>query len=305
MRITLRQLELFIEVAKIGHLTQVAKLFGLSQSAVSMSLKELESILGCKLFERVQKRLVLNERGRALFTEVEPLIYRLKDIETEFMSQENKGQLIVGASTTIADYILPHVICEYMEQYPEVKLQLKIGNTSEIIEKVERGEVDMGYIEGEVESALCKRSIVGKDELVVVTADKELAKKKEHFIDTLLDYKWILREEGSGTKSEFIRKLGKFAADLNIYLELRHTEAIKNVLKEVPQSLSCVSQIAVKKELESGELFRVKIKGFDFTREFFAIHHKNKYQSELFKKFTLFTRSKFALMLGGEYAQSL
>lgn len=302
MRITLRQLELFIEVAKIGHLTQVAKNFGLSQSAVSMSLKELESILGCKLFERVQKRLVLNEKGRAFFAEVEPLVYRLRDIETEFMSQENRGQLIIGASTTIADYILPHIVCEYMERYPEVKLQLRIGNTAEITQKVESGEVDVGYIEGEVNSPLCSIATVGRDELVVVTADKELAKKKEHFIDTLLGKKWILREEGSGTKSEFIKKLGKFASELNIYLELRHTEAIKNVLKEVPQSLSCVSKIAVKKELEEGSLYQIKIKGFDFSREFYSIQHKNKYQSELFKKFTLFARSKFAQILGEEYA---
>ncbi|MRI82937.1 MAG: LysR family transcriptional regulator [Nitratiruptor sp.] len=302
MRVTLRQLELFIEVAKIGHLTQVAKEFGLSQSAVSMSLKELENILGCRLFERVQKRLVLNEKGRAFFNEVEPLIYRLKDIEQEFMSQENKGQLIIGASTTIADYILPHIVCEYMERYPEVRLQLRIGNTAEITQKVESGAVDIGYIEGKIDSTLTQMAPIGRDELVVITADKELAKKREHFIDTLLNRKWILREEGSGTKSEFIKRLGKFAGDLNIYLELRHTEAIKNVLKEVPGSLSCVSHIAVKKELEEGSLFRLDIKGFDFGREFFAIHHKNKYQSELFKKFTLFARSKFASILGEAYA---
>jgi DNA-binding transcriptional LysR family regulator len=305
MKITLRQLELFIEVARVGHLTQVAKQFGLSQSAVSMSLKELESILGCKLFERVQKRLVLNEKGRAFFAEVEPLIMRLRDIETEFMSQENKGRLVIGASTTIADYILPFVVCEYMERYPEVKLDLCIGNTAEITEMIESGKADIGYIEGEIESPLCNVATVGRDELVVVTADKELAAKKEHYIDTLLDKKWILREEGSGTKSQFVKKLGKFAADLNIYLELRHTEAIKNVLKEVPGSLSCVSRIAVKKELADGTLHQIRIKGFDFGRHFYSIHHKNKYQSELFKKFTLFARSKFAQILGEEYEKSL
>jgi len=302
MRITLRQLELFIEVAKVGHLTQVAKRFGLSQSAVSMALKELENILGCRLFERVQKRLVLNEKGRAFFKEVEPLVTRLRDIETEFMSQENRGQLVIGASTTIADYILPHVVCEYMERYPEVKLQLRIGNTAEITQLVESGGVDVGYIEGEIASALCQVSAVGHDELVVVTADEELGRRGEYYIDTLLDKKWILREEGSGTKSEFVKKLGKFASELNIFLELRHTEAIKNVLKEVPGSLSCVSRIAVRKELEEGSLHRIRIKGFDFGRHFYSIHHKNKYQSELFKKFTLFARSKFAQLLGGAYA---
>ncbi|WP_201334999.1 MULTISPECIES: LysR family transcriptional regulator [unclassified Nitratiruptor] len=305
MRITLRQMELFLEVAKMGHLTQVAKKYGLSQSAVSMSLKELESILGCKLFERVQKKLVLNEKGRIFFTEIEPLIYKLRDIEREFMTSENKGQLIVGASTTIADYILPNIVCEYMEQYPEVKISLKIGNTAEIVEMVEGGDIDIGYIEGEIICPNCTTTPLGKDELVVVTGDKELAEKKEHFIDTLLQYKWVLREEGSGTKSEFIKKIGKFASELNIYLELRHTEAIINVLKEVPKSLSCVSKLAVKDRLESGELYEISIKGYDFSRDFYQIVYKNKYQSELFKKFSLYARSRFAARLGENYEKSL
>ena len=305
MKITLRQMELFLEVAKIGHLTQVAKKFGLSQSAVSMSLKELESILGCKLFERVQKKLVLNEKGRAFFEEIEPLIMRLRDIEAEFMSQENKGKLVVGASTTIADYILPNIICEYMERYPEVKISMRIGNTAEVMEMARSGEVDLGYIEGEIFCPECHITPMGKDELVVVTGDRKLAKKKEHYIDTLLPKKWILREEGSGTKGEFIKRLGKFAADLNIYLELRHTEAIISVLKEVENSLSCVSKIAVRDRIEKGELYELKIKGFEFGRDFYQIYYKDKYQSDLFKKFSLFARSKFAQALGERYEESV
>ncbi len=305
MRITLRQMEIFLEVADIGHLTKVAKKFGLSQSAISMSLKELESILGCKLFERIQKRLVLNEKGRVFYSEIKPLIYKLRDIEAEFMSQENKGKLILGASTTIADYILPNVVCEYMERYPEVKISMKIGNTTEIGKMVENGEVDIGYIEGELECLNCTMTPMGKDELVVVTGDRALAKKKEYYIDTLVDKKWVLREEGSGTKSEFIKRLGKFAADLNVYLQLRHTEAIINVLRSVPESLSCVSKIAVQERLENGELFEIKIKGFDFSRDFYQINYKNKYQSELFKKFSLYTRSRFAAKLGEQYEKSL
>ncbi len=302
MRITLRQMEIFLEVAKIGHLTQVAQKFGLSQSAVSMSLKELESILGCKLFERVQKRLVLNEKGRAFFQEIEPLIYRLQDIEAEFMSMENKGKLIIGCSTTIADYIMPNIVCEYMHQYPEVKITLKIGNTAEIAQMTQNGMIDIGYIEGEIACPYCIKTPIGKDELVVVTGDKSLARKKEHFIDTLVDKKWILREEGSGTRSEFIKQLDKVASDLNIYLELRHTEAIISVLKEVDESLSCVSKIAVRKALENGELFELKIKGYEFGRDFYQIYYKNKYQSELFKKFSLYARTRFAQILGDKYA---
>lgn len=305
MKITLRQMELFLEVAKIGHLTQVAKKFGLSQSAVSMALKELESILGCKLFERVQKKLVLNEKGRAFYSEIEPLIYRLKDVESEFMSMENKGRLVIGCSTTIADYIMPKIVCEYMQEYPEVKIQMKIANTSEIGAMVEDGSIDLGFIEGELSCPTCHITPIGKDELVVVTGDKSLKSNKEYFIDTLLDKKWVLREEGSGTRSEFFKQIGKFAGELNLYLELRHTEAIISVLKDVPDSLGCVSKIAVRNHLESGELYEVKIKGFDFTRDFYQIYYKNKYQSDLFKKFSLYARSRFAQILGDRYAKSV
>ncbi|WP_281951876.1 LysR substrate-binding domain-containing protein [Nitrosophilus kaiyonis] len=297
MRITLRQMEIFLEVAKIGHLTQVAKDLGLSQSAVSMSLKELESTLGCKLFDRIQKKLVLNEKGRAFKHAIEPLVKKLRDIEEEFMSQENKGELSIGASTTIADYIMPHIVCEYMEKYPEVKIKMKIGNTSEITKMVEEGDIDIGYIEGEIESLNTVFSPIGVDELVIVTGDKSLVKKKEYFIDNLLDYKWVLREEGSGTRSVFFNKIKNYITGLNLFLELRHTEAIKSVLKEAEGTISCISKIAVNKELENKELYEIKVKGFDFTREFYQIHHKDKYKSDLFKKFSIFARYRFSEIL--------
>ncbi len=297
MRITLRQMEIFLQVAKIGHLTQVANEMGLSQSAVSMSIKELECILGCKLFDRIQKKLVLNEKGRAFMHAIEPLVKKLRDIEEEFMSQENKGELTVGASTTIADYIMPHIICEYMEKYPDVKISMKIGNTDEIVKMVEEGSVDLGYIEGEIQNFNVVTSPVGVDELVIVTGDKNLVKKKEYYIDNLLEYKWILREEGSGTRSVFLNKIKNYVTGLNLFLDLRHTEAIKSVLKETSGTISCISKIAVSRNIECGELYQLKIKGFDFTREFFQIHHKDKYKSELFKKFSVFARYRFGEIL--------
>ena len=297
MKITLRQMEIFLEVSKIGHLTQVAKELGLSQSAVSMSLKELESTLGCKLFDRIQKKLVLNEKGRAFKHAIEPLYKKLEDIEEEFMSQENKGELTVGASTTIADYIMPHIICEYMEKYPDVKISLKIGNTSEIANMVEEGVIDIGYIEGEVENLNIIFSPIGVDELVIVTGDRNLVRKKEYFIDNLLDLKWVLREKGSGTRSVFMNKIKNYITGLNLFLELRHTEAIKSVLKESEGTISCISKIAVKKDIENKELYEIKVKGFDFSREFYQIHHKDKYKSELFKKFTVFARYRFSEIL--------
>ncbi|WP_456449675.1 LysR substrate-binding domain-containing protein, partial [Hydrogenimonas sp.] len=222
MKITLRQMEIFLEVAHMGHLTKVAEKMGLSQSAVSMSIKELENIIGYKLFDRINKKLALNEKGRAFAEAIAPLVSKLNDIEEEFKNDENNGELLIGVSTTIADYLIPPIICDYMKSYPQVKVNLKIGNTREIVDLIESGAVDLGFVEGNVDSTSIKQEIVGPDELIVVTGDRELAEKQEsYYIDKLLDKRWILREEGSGTREVFLTHLGDLAAQINLFLELR------------------------------------------------------------------------------------
>ena len=135
-KLTLRQLEIFLNVVKEGHLTNVAKGMGLSQSAISMAIKELEKILGNPLFDRINKKLVLNEMGRAFEKEISPILKKINDIEYEFKNTVNKGMVRVGASTTIVDYLMPPIICSYMNNYPDVKVALKEGNTKSIVNHV-------------------------------------------------------------------------------------------------------------------------------------------------------------------------
>jgi len=169
MKATLRQMEIFLEVAHTGHLTKVAEKMGVSQSAVSMSIKELENIIGYKLFDRINKKLVLNEKGRAFAEAIAPLVAKLNDIEEEFKNDENNGELLIGVSTTIADYLIPPIICHYMNIYPHVKVNLKIGNTRQIAEMIENGAIDIGFVEGHVDSTSIQQETVGLDELIVVT----------------------------------------------------------------------------------------------------------------------------------------
>jgi DNA-binding transcriptional LysR family regulator len=292
-------MEIFIKVSYIGHLTRVASEIGLSQSAISMSIKELESIIGYKLFDRLQKKLILNERGRAFLEEVEPLIKKLNDIERDFQTSLNAGHIVIGASTTIADYLAPQIISEYMDSYKDVKISLRIGNTEEIVHMATSGEIDFGLIEGHIESSFLVQEVVGIDNLTVVTADKQIASKKEYFIDTLLEKKWILREKGSGTRDIFLRKIKKHIPNLNIFLELAHTESIKSALS-FDDTISCLSKISVAREIENKELFEVKLKGFEFCREFYLVTHKDKHKSELFKKFNIFLKKKLGEKLGAK-----
>ena len=287
-------MEIFLNVVREGHLTNVAKRMKLSQSAISMSIKELENILGSPLFDRINKKLILNEMGRSFEKEIGPIIKKLNDIEYEFKNTVNKGMVRVGASTTIVDYLMPPIICSYMNNYPDVKIGLKEGNTQRIVELLKDGEIDVGFIEGRVNDPAIIKQVIGVDELIVVTTDLSLA--NPCFIDSIQDKKWVLREEGSGTRDIFLDYTKDKVDHINIFLELGHTESIKSLLMN-HQCLTCISKIAVKNEILNEKLIRVPLKNFECKRNFLMIYHKDKYQSELFEKFIGFTKTMIAQML--------
>jgi len=288
MKITLRQLEIFLKVVELNYLTVVAKDLGLSQSAISMSLKELENILGRKLFDRINKKLILNEVGRNFHKTILPLYKKLEDVESEFKNREDIGNVRVGASTTIIDYLMPSIVCDYMSRYPNVKIDLKEGNTKEIVELVKDGKIDIGFIEGNTEDSEILKESIGKDELVIVTANDSL-KNKRVSLEEISDYRWVLREPGSGTREVFLNYIKDSNIKLNIFLELGHTESIKSLLLS-KKPITCISKLAVANEIENGSLFQVDVKGFKCTRDFYAIYHKDKYRSELFNKLYDFSK---------------
>lgn len=296
MKITLRQMEIFLNVVTSGHLTNVAKAMKVSQSAVSMSIKELENILGRPVFDRINKRLVLNEVGRAFYKEIDPLFKKLSDIEYEFKNSENKGMIRVGASTTIVDYLMPTIICSYMSAYPDVKITLKEGNTKEIANMIKEGTIDIGFVEGFVSGAEVIKEKIGVDELLVITADKKLAQSNTFTIASLAHKRWVLREEGSGTREVFLDYIKETSDDLNIFLELGHTESIKSILMN-RECLTCISKISVEKELLEKKLYQISIKDFECKRDFLMIYHKDKYHSSLFEKFVFFSRKLIIQMI--------
>jgi len=295
MKLTLRQMEIFLNVVKSGHLTNVAKDMKLSQSAVSMSIKELENILGRPVFDRINKRLILNEIGRAFHKEIAPLFKKLSDIEYEFKNSLNKGTIRVGASTTIVDYLMPSIICKYMNSYTDVKISLKEGNSKDICELIKEGSIDIGFIEGVISDHEIISERIGVDELIVVTADKSIS--DTYYIDALAKKRWVLREEGSGTREVFLDYIKKNVDPLNIFLELGHTESIKSILIN-HSCLTCISKIAVQDELRDGRLHKVDIHNFECNRDFLMIYHKDKYHSGLFEKFSYFSKTMMMQILG-------
>ncbi len=280
---SLRQIELFIAVSQSRTLIEVANQYKMSQSAISMALKELENHLDEKLFERVGKKLVLNERGRLFLKEVQPLFLELKGLYQKFTQNHFHGEIHIGASLTTAHYIMPQLMTSYMKKRPEVSINLKMANTEEIVALVENGDIDLGFIEGSIQSSSVRQQVIAPDELIVVSSNKTL--QNEHFIDTLAREKWVLREKGSGTRSVFLNQIKPVDKELNIVLELEQTETIKNFLLLDPSYISCLPRISVLQELEEKKLFHIPIKNHHFMRDFSLIFNKKRTPTLLMEDF--------------------
>lgn len=280
---SLRQIELFIAVSQSRTLIEVANQYKMSQSAISMALKELENHLDEKLFERVGKKLVLNERGRLFLKEVQPLFLELKGLYQKFTQNHFHGEIHIGASLTTAHYIMPQLMTSYMKKRPEVSINLKMANTEEIVALVENGDIDLGFIEGSIQSSSVRQQVIAPDELIVVSSNKAL--QNEHFIDTLAREKWVLREKGSGTRSVFLNQIKPVDKELNIVLELEQTETIKNFLLLDPSYISCLPRISVLQELEEKKLFHIPIKNHHFMRDFSLIFNKKRTPTLLMEDF--------------------
>ena len=288
MKFTMRQLEIFKEVATTGHVTNSSEALGISQSAISMALQELEANLNTKFFERRNKKLILNENGRLLLEKSTALLKEFEELESIFLEDGVSGRLKIGASQTVSDYIMPELVYSFMEMYPESRCELLVANTKKIAAMLESGEIDIGFIEGFINDPKFETHPWDDDELIVVVSDKDAYKKKEYKIDELAEYKWILREKGSGTRAVFESGLGEHFAKLNIFLTLGHNEAIKKLVMS-SDSVTCLSRLAVQKELDEGKLFEVNIKGFTFKRKLLRLAFKDKYESKLLKSFLKFS----------------
>lgn len=280
---SLRQIELFIAVSHSRTLIEVANQFKMSQSAISMALKELENHLDEKLFERIGKKLVLNERGRHFLKEVNPLFIELKDLHQKFTQNHFHGEIHIGASLTTAHYLMPQLMTGYMKKRKEVSINLKMANTEEIVALVENGEIDLGLIEGSVHSSAITQKVIAPDELIVVSADRHL--DDAYFIDRLAHKKWILREKGSGTRSVFLDQIAPVDKELNIALELEQTEAIKKFLLLDEEYISCLPKVSVLAELHEEKLFHVIIKNHTFMRDFSLIMNKKRTPTLLMEDF--------------------
>lgn len=279
MRYTLRQIEVFLAVARDQSVSRAAEQLFMSQSAVSGALADLERQFAVQLFDRVGKRLQLSALGRTVRAQAEATLEQARDLERALESRNQIGRLRVGATLTIGDYLAVPLIARFLRQHDGAQVTLTVANTEEIARQVANFEIDIGLIEGEVEHPDIDVTPWRNDELVVFCAPTHpFAKKRILRDDDLRTASWIVRERGSGTRQTFEHAMRGLLPELRIALELQHTEAIKGAV-EAGLGVGCVSRIALNEALARGRVAACRVPHRDFRRQFFFLLHKHKYQS--------------------------
>lgn len=279
MRYTLRQLEVFLSVARHQSVSHAAHELAMSQSAVSGALGDLEEQFEMALFDRVGRRLQLSGFGSALRPQAQALLAQAVELERAFAKQDVPIALRVGATLTIGNYVVVPLIGRFVRENPGAQVQLDVANTAEITRKVQNFEIDVGMIEGELAHPDLSVQACGGDELTVFCAPSHsLARKRKLSDDDLKQADWIVRESGSGTRQTFDRAMHGILGELRVALELQHTEAIKSAVAE-GLGLGCVSFIAVAEEVKRGQLVACHVPGRDFRRQFFSVLHRKKHRS--------------------------
>tara|TARA_B110000503_G_scaffold50909_1_gene82357 strand:+ start:69321 stop:70208 length:888 start_codon:yes stop_codon:yes gene_type:complete len=284
MRYSLRQLEVFLATARYENVTRAAETLAMSQSAASGSLKELERQFDMKLFDRLGKRLQLSELGQQLRPQVESLLEQARSLEQALTGEDVVGQLEIGATLTIGNYIAVNMIADFRQQNARSDIILRVANTETIVKQVAGFELDMGLIEGELQHPDLDIVHWRRDELVVFAAPNHPLSTSTALSDQdLLTLPWIVREPGSGTRQAFDRAMQGILTDLHIGMELQHTEGIKRAV-EAGLGVGCLSQICVAEAFKRGSLVPLKVPGRDFRREWYLITHRDKFHSAALKR---------------------
>lgn len=278
MRYSLRQLEVFLAAAHFENITRAAESLSMSQSAASSSLRDIEQQFDIQLFDRVGKRLQLNELGRVLRPKAEALLEQAQAFERDLNQHQDLGLLKVGATLTIGNYLAVEMMASFMTDHAGADVQLKVANTETIARMVENYELDVGLIEGELQHPDLDVMQWREDDLVVFCAPNHpLAAKGQLSDEDLLEAQWVVREYGSGTRQAFDRAMQGLLGDMHIRHELQHTEAIKRAV-EAGLGIGCLSEIALRDAFRRGSLVPLDVPQRNFHRRFYIILHKQKFR---------------------------
>jgi DNA-binding transcriptional LysR family regulator len=284
------QLHIFCKVIEQRSFSKAAQIVYLSQPTISSHIKDLEDHFGTRLVDRLSREVIPTKAGELLYGYAKRLIALRDKTEAamaDFMGNV-KGHLYVGGSTIPGGYLLPRLIGRYSQMFPEVHLTLRVADTSEIVQEILKGQIEMGVVGARAENKQLLQTALLEDEMkLVVPGDHKWAQRKHVSIEELLKEPSIIREAGSGTLASFARHLNRKGFDLNdlnIVAEMGSTEAIRQGIKS-HVGVSILSQIAVADDVAAGLLKTVGVHGLSLKRSFYLTVHKQRSISPLCRTF--------------------
>jgi DNA-binding transcriptional LysR family regulator len=290
------KLKVFCTVAETKSFSKTSEIIHLTQPAVSLQIQALEEIYETKLFDRSSSTVTLTPAGEVLYKyskEILALYATAEKVISKLIGLV-KGSLTIGAGSNIGNYLLPSVITDFRKAHPKIKLHLLVGNTKRVIELLNSGNIDIGFVEGDVVRHKMSVKKLLSDELsLIVSPSHAWAKKKEVSVSDITKEPFIFREAGSGTR-QFIEKfLGRYGIspqDMKISVVLGSTEAIKDAV-ENGLGVSIISRWAARKESKYGTLRLLSFKEEKMIRDFSLIINKNSISSNALDEFLAFLTS--------------
>ena len=290
-----RRLQVFHTVARLLSFTKAAESLHMTQPAVTFQVRQLEEYFNTRLFDRTHNRISLTDAGKRVFEYADEIfdLYAKMENAVRDMTGEISGILIIGASTTIAEYMLPALLGDFKRKYPDINVHLKVSNSDGIVSMVENNDIDLGV----VESAVMNKNLVVEncrhDRLVaIVPPQHSLASEQKVQLKDLMSHAYIAREEGSGTREvihEYLTIAGMKPADIHVAMELGSPEAIKGAV-EAGMGVSIVSEVTIHKEMQLGTLVALELDP-PMERPFSFVHQKQKFRQRAMDELLDFARA--------------
>jgi DNA-binding transcriptional LysR family regulator len=274
---TLEQLRIFVGVAERQHVTRAAEALNVTQSAASAAIAALEARHGVPLFNRVGRGIELTEAGRMFLEEARAVLGRAASAEQALADYAGlkRGTLRLVASQTIASYWLPPRLATFHDRYPAIAVELAIDNSEGAAARVLSGAAELGFVEGMIDEPALAHWPIASDQMVLVGREAV-----EVIDDTWIrQARWIVREQGSGTRSSFeeaLRRDGIDPATLTVAMTLPSNEAVRTAV-EAGAGVAVLSELVVASALAAGTLHVLPL---DLpARRFHALRHKERYRT--------------------------
>ncbi|MGB2785674.1 LysR substrate-binding domain-containing protein [Psychrobacter sp.] len=295
-KITLKQLSVFVSIYQTGSTSRASEALHLSQSAVSSALTELEARLQMPLFERVGRRLNQHPNAHPIYIQAQAILGQA--LTLEHYHKHQAGQIHIGASTTIGNYVLPPLLAKLYAALPDAHIDMYIANTQEVVSEVEQLNIDIALVEGmprPTDMKVIEQRAWRTDTLMIFTkrdskwltgmaAYNDADNCYELSIAQLAKLPLLVREAGSGTRQIIDEQLLKHLPDAEIVMAIQQSEAIKHMVS-ADIGLGCLSQHVIQAELTAGALVQVKVADIDLSRTWWLVWHKARHQSPIWQSF--------------------